>query len=35
MILVQSNPKAPFSIANTPRCRGGLLLLPSIAPLYL
>ena len=30
---VEGDPKAPFSIATTPRCRGALLL-PWIAPLY-
>ena len=30
--LVESNPKAPFSIATTPRCRGERF---SIAPFYL
>ena len=32
-ILVESDPKAPFSIVTTPRCRGVQLLL-WIAPLY-
>ena len=31
--IVEGNPKAPFSIATTPRCRGALLL-PWIALLY-
>ena len=30
----KSDPKAPFSIATTPRCWGGLHSIPSIAPLY-
>ena len=32
--LVQSDPKAPFSIAATPRCRGGRYSIPWIAPFY-
>ena len=32
--LVESEPKAPFSIATTPRCKGGHYSLPWIAPLY-
>ena len=32
--IVEGNPKAPFSIATTPRCRGRALLLPWIALLY-
>ena len=32
--VVEGNPKAPFSIATTLRCRGGLNSLPWIAPLY-
>ena len=31
---VEGNPKAPFSIASTPRCRGGCYCFPWIAPLY-
>ena len=31
---VEGDPKAPFSIAITPRCRGGRYLIPCIAPLY-
>ena len=30
----QGDPKAPFSIASTPRCRGGRYSFPWIAPLY-
>ena len=33
--LVEGNPKAPFSIATTPKCRGGCYSLSWIAPLYL
>ena len=33
--VVESDPKAPFSIATTPRSRGGDYLFPSIAPLTL
>ena len=33
--IFQSNPKAPFSIATTPRCRGRLYSFPSIAPFTL
>ena len=33
--IVESNSKAPFSIATTPRCRGGYYSFPWIAPLYL
>ena len=33
--LVEGDPKAPFSIATTPRCRGGYNFIPWIAPLYL
>ena len=29
--LVEGNPKAPFSIATTPRCRGGRYSFPGIA----
>ena len=32
--LVEGDPKAPFSIATTPRCRGGRNSIPWIAPLY-
>ena len=32
--LVESDPKAPFSIATTPRYRGGRYLFPWIVPLY-
>ena len=32
--LVMGAPKAPFSIATTPRCRGGWYYFPWIAPLY-
>ena len=32
--LVEGDPKAPFSIAATPRCRGGRYSFPWIAPLY-
>ena len=32
--LVEGDPKAPFSIATTPRYRGGCYSLPLIAPLY-
>ena len=32
--IVEGDLKAPFSIATTPRCRGGPLLLPMIALLY-
>ena len=34
VILVEGNQKAPFSIATTPKCRGGRYSLPRIAPLY-
>ena len=33
--VVESELKAPFSIATTPRCRGGSYSFPWIAPLYL
>ena len=33
--IVEGDPKAPFSIATTPRCRGGRYSIPWIAPLYL
>ena len=32
--LVEGDPKAPFSIATTPRCRGRRNSIPWIAPLY-
>ena len=32
--LVKGDPKAPFSIATTPRCRGEHYSIPWIAPLY-
>ena len=32
--LVEGDPKAPFSIAITPRCREGHYSFPWIAPLY-
>ena len=32
--LVEGNTKAPFSIATTPRCRGGRYSIPWIAPVY-
>ena len=32
--LVEGDPKASFSIATTPRCRGGHYSIPWIAPLY-
>ena len=32
--VVEGDPKAPFSIATTPRCRGGHYSFPLIAPLY-
>ena len=32
-ILVEHDRKAPFSIASTPRCRGGRYSIPWIAPL--
>ena len=32
--IVKGDPKAPFSIATTPRCRGGRSSIPWIAPLY-
>ena len=34
MTIVLGDPKAPFSIATTPRCRGGHYSFPWIAPLY-
>ena len=32
--IVEGDPKAPFSIATTPRCRGGRYSIPRIVPLY-
>ena len=32
--VVESNPKAPFTIATTPRCKRDYYSLPWIAPLY-
>ena len=32
--IVEGDPKAPFSIATTPRCMGGRYSIPRIAPLY-
>ena len=32
--LVDGDPKAPFSIATAPRCRGECYSFPWIAPLY-
>ena len=32
--IVKGDPKAPFSIATTPRCRGGRHSFPWISPLY-
>ena len=34
VILVKGDPKAPFSIATTPRCRGGHYSISWITPLY-
>ena len=34
-ILVEADPKAPFSIATTSQCREGRYSIPRIAPLYL
>ena len=34
MTLVEGDPKARFSIATTPRCRGGRYSFPWIAPLH-
>ena len=31
---IEGDPKAPFSIATTPRCREGCYFIPRIAPLY-
>ena len=33
--LVEGDANAPFSIATTPRCRGGCYSFPWIAPLYI
>ena len=33
--LIESDPKAPFSIATTPRCGRGRYSIPRIVPLYL
>ena len=32
--VVEGDQKSPFSIATTPRCRGGRYSFPWIAPLY-
>ena len=32
--IVEGNPKAPFSIATPPRCRGGFYSFPWMVPLY-
>ena len=32
--IVEGDPKVPFLIATTPRCRGGHSSIPWIAPLY-
>ena len=32
--LVEGDPKAPFSIATIPRCKGGCYSIPWTAPLY-
>ena len=32
--VVEGDQKAPFSIATTPRCKGGRYSFPWIAPLY-
>ena len=32
--VVEGDPKAPLSIATTPRCRGGSYSFPRISPLY-
>ena len=34
IIVIESDPKVPFSIASTPRCRGCRYSFPWIAPLY-
>ena len=33
-IVVEGDPKTPFSLTTTPRCRGGRYFFPFIAPLY-
>ena len=33
--MVEGNPKTPFSITNTPRCKGGRYSFPWMAPLTL
>ena len=32
--VVVGDPKTPFSVATTPRCRGGRYSFPCIAPVY-
>ena len=32
--VVEGDQKAPFSVASTPRCRGGCYTFPGISPLY-
>ena len=32
--LVEGDPKVPFSIPKTPRCKGGRYYIPWIVPLY-
>ena len=32
--IIKGNPMAPFSIATTPKCRGGRYSFPWIAPLH-
>ena len=32
--VAEGDPKAPFLIVTTPRCRGGCYSFPEIAPLY-
>ena len=34
LTVVEGDPNAPFSIATTPRCRGGRYSIPWIAPVY-
>ena len=34
MTVVKGDPKAPFSITTTPRCKGGRYVFHWIAPLY-
>ena len=34
MTVVEGEPKASFSIATTPRCKGGSYSFPRIVPLY-